>query len=220
MTSQLPSIVEHRRFKSPAVTPQALAWHQGNLWLGSRDLSRIYGINVDDWQVFEEREAPGIPWAAVSTGDMLRVTIGEGANDDRYLWSYSPGRGFSDSGRFAFPDFTGSYLSFDGANIYLSQWYKGNILKLNSTGETLRTIHVDGEISGHVFVDGSLYVLHGTEQNGESWRMAKLDPKQEGAEARDIATIPFACRSLTHDGKYFWSNHRAGNETISFSLPA
>ncbi|MFL6516136.1 MAG: hypothetical protein ACJ8M1_14045 [Chthoniobacterales bacterium] len=219
MTSQLPSIVEIRRLESPTVTPQALAWHQGDLWLGSRDLSRFYGIKVDDWQVFEEREAPGIPWAAVSTGDVLRVTIGEGANDDRYMWSYTPGRGFSDNGRFAYPDFTGSYLSFDGKNIYLSQWYKGNIMKFDGSGATLQTIHVDGEISGHVFVDGSLYVLHGTEQNGESWRIAKVDPNQNAPEARDIATIPFACRSLTHDGKHFWSNYREAGETISFSLP-
>src|SRR5437868_10269994 len=124
MTSQLPTIVQHRRLFAPAVTPQALAWHDGALWLGSRDLRRFYGMDVQAWRVFEEREAPGIPWAAVSTGNSLRVTIGEGAEDDRYMWSYLPGHGFSDNGRFAYPEFTGSYLSYDGENVYLSQWYK------------------------------------------------------------------------------------------------
>ena len=188
--------------------------------MGSRDLRRIYGINVKDWRVFEEREAPGIPWAAVSVGDALRVTIGEGADDDRYLWSYTPTKGFSDTGRFAYPDFTGSYLSFDGSNLYMSQWYKERILKLQPNGDILRTIHIPHEISGHVFVDGSIYVLHGTEQNGEHWLIGKFDPSEDKPEVRDIAVVPFACRSLTHDGQYFWSNFRAAGETISFSLPS
>lgn len=221
MTSPLPSIVEHRRLPSPVVTPQALAWHDGNLWLGSRDLRRIYGIEVDGWRVFEEREAPGIPWAAVSTGDEMRFTIGEGADDDRYMWSYAPGQGFSDNDRFAYPDFTGSYLSFDGSNIYMSQWYKGHILQLAKDGKVLRTIQIPGEISGHVFVDGSIYVLHGTEKTpGETWTIARFDPGSDHPEVHDLARMPFACRSLTHDGQHFWSNFRAGGETISFTLPS
>jgi hypothetical protein len=219
MTSALPSIVEQRRFKSPAVTPQALAWHNGALWMGSRDVRHMYGIEPNQWKVFEEREAPGIPWAAVSVNGSLRVTIGEGANDDRYMWSYKPGTGFSDQGRFAYPDFTGSYLSYDGSNIFLSQWYKGLLLKLTSTGEVIGQIKVEGEVSGHVFANGMLYVLHGTEQNGESWTISKLDPKQENPMVEDIATVPFACRSLTFDDVNFWSNFRAAGETIAFTLP-
>ncbi|HEY4282407.1 MAG TPA: hypothetical protein VGM62_05020 [Chthoniobacterales bacterium] len=219
MTLTLPSIVEHVRHPSPTITPQALAWHNGALWIGSRDLSRIYGIDPKTWKVFEEREAPGIPWSAVSTGDDLRFTIGEGADDDRYLWTYRPGNGFSDDGRFAYPDLTGSYLSYDGANVYLSQWYKGKIMKLGLGGEILRTIEVGPEISGHVFVNGSIYVLRGTEQDGERWTIAQFNPSEVKPDVQELAVVPFACRSLAFDGKYFWSNFRAGNETISFSLP-
>ena len=35
----------------------------------------------------------------------------------------------------------------------------------------------------------------------------------------DLAPIPFASRSLTFDGDRFWSNHRAADETISFTIP-
>ncbi len=64
-----------------------------------------------------------------------------------------------------------------------------------------------------------IYVLRGTEQNGESWTIAQLDLSEERPEIKDLAKVPFACRSLTFDGEHFWSNHRAANEIASFSLP-
>src|SRR5947209_14579043 len=207
METDLPHIVERRRLPSPTMTPQALAWDSGSLWIGSRDLRRVYGLKPDRWSVFEEREAPGIPWAAVSTGDELRFTIGEGSDDDRYVWSYAPHGGFSDKNRFACPEFTGSYLSFDGNHLYLSQWYKQRILQLDSAGNIVRQIDVGAEICGHVFVDGLIYVLRGTEHPHEEWRLARLDPREEIPEVTDLAAVPFACRSLAHDGEQFWSNH-------------
>ena len=210
--------IEHvQRRPSPAVTPQALAWDGTHLWMGSRDLRRVYRIDVPGWKVVEEIEAPGIPWAAVSLGKEIGLTIGEDPEDNRYLYRYAPNDGFTR--RFACPEFTGSYLSFDGEHLYLSQWYKGRILKLDQSGQVVRTIQLHGEISGHTFVDGMIYVLHGTEKDGESWAITRVDPRELEPKAHDLAWVPFASRSLTFDGKQFWSNHRAGNEIISFSLP-
>jgi hypothetical protein len=218
-TREKPSIAELRRIDSPAVTPQALAWHANALWMGSRDLRRIYGIEAKTWTVFEEREAPGIPWAAVSAGETLCVTLGEGLEDDRYLRRYFPGRGFSETDRIPCPELTGSYLSFDGGHLYLSQWYKHRILKLDPAGSILQVFDVGAEISGHVFVDGSIYVLRGTEQGNEDWRISRLNPREATPQIEDLAQIPFQCRSLTFDGANFWTNHRAGNAIISFALP-
>jgi len=39
-------IDEIERRVSPAPTPQALAWHKGELWFGSRDLGRIYRLDA------------------------------------------------------------------------------------------------------------------------------------------------------------------------------
>jgi hypothetical protein len=64
-----------------------------------------------------------------------------------------------------------------------------------------------------------IYVLRGTEQPNEDWRIARLEPRQETPEVQDIAVVPFACRSLTFDGEHFWSNHRAADEIVSFALP-
>ena len=218
---KLPGILEQRRLPSPAVSPQALAWDgkRGVLWMGSRDLRRVYAIDPAEWKVTEDIEAPGIPWAAVSTNGSIRFTIGEGVNDDRYIRWFVPDTGFSDNERIPCPEFTGSYLSYDGGNIYLSQWYKHRILKLDAKGNILRAFDVGAEISGQTFVDGRIYVLRGTERNGESWTIARLDLSEETPEIKDLATVPFACRSLTFDGESFWSNHRAANQIIAFSLP-
>jgi len=219
MSSKLPTVAEQKRFKSPAVTPQALAWDGSYLWMGSRDLRRIYAIDLNHWSVIEEQEAPGIPWAAVAINGSFRFTIGEGAEDDRYIRKFESKTGFDKKNRIACPDFTGSYLSYDGSNIYLSQWYKHRILQLDGSGQILRAIDVGAEICGHTFVDGAIYVLRGHEQPAEDWHIARLDPSEPTPKVYDLALVPFACRSLTFDGKRFWSNHRAANEIISFTIP-
>jgi hypothetical protein len=217
---ELPTVVEQGQFPSPAPTPQALAWDGNKLWMGSRDLRRIYVIDPKEWKVLEEKEPPGIPWAAVATNGTLWFTIGEGPNDDRYIRRFTPGTGFSEEDKITCPEFTGSYLSYDGESLYLSQWYKGRILKLDARGNIVRVIDIGAEVSGHVFVDGMIYVLRGTEQNGESWTIARLDPREEKPEVDDLAIMPFACRSLTFDGEHFWSNHRAKDTIVSFALPS
>jgi hypothetical protein len=213
-----PEINEIRRLTSPAITPQALAWDSNTLWMGSRDLRRIYAIDVETWTVVKETDAPGIPWAAAATNGTLRFTVGEGAEDDRYLRSYDPASGFGED-RIKCPEFTGSYLSFDGDHLYLSQWYKHCILKLDASGNILLIINIGAEICGHAFVDGLIYVLRGKEQPNEDWCVARLDPRQVTPEVQDLARVPFACRSLTFDGANFWTNHRAANEIVSFAQP-
>ena len=187
--------------------------------MGSRDLRRVYAINAKEGTVLEEKEAPGIPWAAVLANGTLRFTIGEGPDDDRYIRRFVPKIGFSETDRIACPEFTGSYLSHDGEHLYLSQWYKHRILKLDESGNIIRIIDIGAEISGHTFVDGWIYVLRGMEQDGESWTIARLDSREKTPAVKDIAVVPFACRSLTFDGEFFWSNHRAADEIVSFALP-
>ena len=219
MSSQLPFIAEIERKHSPAITPQALAWHEGELWFGSRDLQRIYRMDPANWKVLEDHPAPGTPWAAVSAGQVLWFTLGEGPDDDRYLRRFEPGKGFSDGDRIACPEFTGSYLSYDGGHLYLSQWYNHRILKLDGAGNTLREIAVGAEISGHAFVDGSIYVLRGTEQNGGDWRLARFSVKETTPVIHELARVPFQCRSLTFDGKHFWTNHREADHIVCFAMP-
>ena len=59
------AIIEKRRLASPAITPQALAYSDGALWMGSRDVRRVYKIDIETWTVLQEIDAPGIPWAGL-----------------------------------------------------------------------------------------------------------------------------------------------------------
>ena len=162
-----PKVIEKSRLASPATTPQALAWDNRDktLWVGSRDLRRVYAIDPENGTVLKQQEAPGIPWAAVALNSELRFTIGEDPDDDRYIYRYTRERGFSKM--FACPELTGSYLSFDGKNLYMSQWYKKRVLMFNDEGNVIREIDIGAEICGHAFVNGSLYVLRGREQPNE-----------------------------------------------------
>ena len=218
-TGELPPVKELRRVAAPAITPQALCWHKGELWLGSRDLRHVYGVNASDWKAFQDVEAPGIPWAAVSTGETICFNLGLGSADDRYLMNYSAPESLWGDQRVACPEFTGSYISYDGQHVYLSQWYKHRILKLDADGAVLATYDIGAEISGHTFVDGTIYVLRGTEQDGEKWRMARFRPQAGEPEIEDVARVPFECRSLAYDGGHFWTNHRVANEIVSFDIP-
>lgn len=214
-------IIERQRLAALCVTPQALAWDGKELWLSSRDLGMLYRVDRDEWKIIEEIDPPGVIWAGVTTNDGWRFTIGKGLNDDRYVYRYTPADGFEKL--FACPDFTGSYLSFDGTALYLSQWYTGQIHRVDDSGNISRTIDAGAEICGHTFVDGQLYVLRGKENkdvpNTEQWHIARLDPAEATSRWNDLARIPFASRSLAFDGENFWSNHRAANETIAFVLP-
>jgi hypothetical protein len=205
-----------QRHPSPMVTPQALAWDGKRLWLSSRDRGTLAQVDLEGWKMVEEIDPPGVVWAAAAGHDGWRFTIGKGLNDDRYVYSYAAEAGFAKL--FACPDFTGSYLSYDGEHFYLSQWYKERILQMDRQGTVLREIKVGAEICGHTFVDSFIYVLRGREKPEESWRIARLDPREETPEVEDLATVPFAARSLAFDGRKFWSNHRAANEVVSFSL--
>src|SRR5437016_230687 len=137
------AIQEQKRFPSPTVTPQALAWDGKQLWISSRDLGFFYKVRAglalsssaigdDALKIVEEFDPPGVVWAAVAANGSMYVTIGKGLNDDRYVYRYDSKNGFTR--RFACPDLTGSYLSYDGESLYLSQWYEQRILRLDDGG--------------------------------------------------------------------------------------
>src|SRR5437763_14565047 len=113
---KLSTIIERGRFPSPAAAPQALAWSGGKLWMGTRDLRRIYAIDSTEWKVLEEKEPPGITWAAVATYGSRCFTIGEDPNDDRYIRRFVHKAGFSENYRIVCPEFMAAFHTYVGPN--------------------------------------------------------------------------------------------------------
>ena len=197
----LPNIVERKRIASLTITPQALAYDNDCLWMSSRDLGTLYRIDMDTWKVAQEIDPPGVVWAAVSSGNgEMCFTIGKGLNDDRYVYRYGTNEGFTKL--FPCPDFTGSYISFDGKHLYLSQWYEERFLKFDAQGNVLREIDIGAEICGHTFVDGSIYVLRGRENKNQPQQIRRMANRAALSERGKSATgrsrrAPVCC-TLTH----------------------
>lgn len=47
ISSGMKEVAELKRYSSPTVTPQALAWDGKQLWMSSRDLGTLYRIELD-----------------------------------------------------------------------------------------------------------------------------------------------------------------------------
>ncbi|MGC2131089.1 MAG: hypothetical protein WA629_13465 [Candidatus Aquilonibacter sp.] len=211
---QATTVEEVLRMPSPAPVPQALACAGGNLWMGSWETQRIYGIDRAHFTVFEERPAPGKPVSLVAVGEELRGVLSEGGEDDhRFIRRYIPGHGFKDRDKLACPDDTGSFLAYDGDSLWLSQRFNRRILLLDANANIRREITAGGQILGITFVDGSLYA--------SLWFGKEGGPKLgrvNGESVDVIASLPFAAISLAHDGSRFWCNDPKTTSIVAFTL--
>jgi hypothetical protein len=53
-------VADLKRYSSPTVTPQALAWDGKQLWMSSRDLGTLYRTELDGLKIVEEIDPPGV----------------------------------------------------------------------------------------------------------------------------------------------------------------
>ena len=210
-------IKELLRLPSPAPRPQALACDGATLWMGSLETQRLYAIDIEHWTVGDEVQAPGKPYGIALAGDELRVLCGMPENDDRYIYRFVPGHGFKE--RLACPEDTGSQLAYDGEFLYVAQWYKRRILKLDETGKVLRDIALHHQICGQVIVDGAFYVLTVEDEKTNDYWLTRVDVLGDRIESKDLLRIPFPARALAFDGERFWTNHRENHEIVAFAKP-
>ncbi len=210
-------ITEDLRLLSPAPKPLGLAFDGGVLWMASRETHRLYAIDTATWTVREETEAPGGPFGMTIVGDELRVVIGQGEEDDRYIYRFLPGRGFK-SERLECPDFTGSHLAFDGDTLFLSQAGNGRIVALDNQGAILHEIPLERVPLGMTVVEGCFY-LATSDAEFENMQLTKVDARDKTPKITTLADIPFDARGLTYDGTRFWTSHRDNNEIVAFKMP-
>jgi hypothetical protein len=213
------AITELLRLDAPCPKPQALAFDGTALWMGSVVTQRLYAVDPGQWTVLDEIALPGKPWGMTVAGDALRVVCGETADDHRIIRRVVPGHGVHDDGAIACPDDTGSQLSYDGDQLFLSQWYKKRILALDESGAVTSVIDLPHEICGQTIVDGRFYCITTDDETAHRYYLTRVDARHTVFQIEDLATIAFDARSLAFDGERFWTNHREANQTVAFARP-
>jgi hypothetical protein len=218
MHQTIAPIQELLRMPAPCPQPWGLACDGTDLWIGSIETNRLYGVRALQGTLFEETEAPGRPMGLTVTGDALRVVMSEGDDGDRYIRRYVMGKDFK-SERIACPDLTGSFLAYDGDRVFLSQRYLQRILELDEAGSIQRAIAVPRQITGMVIVGGRFYAITTVDRESTDYRLLCIDARKDEPEIQELATIPFIARSLGFDGSKFWTAVPDSNEIVAFAKP-
>jgi hypothetical protein len=216
----LVAIDELQRIPSPGPEPQALACDGTDIWVASAETYRLYGLRGNTGAVFEESESPGQPIGMVVTGDSLRMVTSEERPEDadtRLIRRYVVGHGYKTE-TLPCPDGTGSFLAYDGDNLFLSQRFHQRILQLDPSGAVQLTIPAPRQIVGMVIVNGFFFLMTSADRNEpDDYRVIRLDARKPEPVAVELARVPFMARSLAWDGAKFWTNSRKTNEIVAFA---
>jgi outer membrane protein assembly factor BamB len=158
-TPPMSNIRELAHLPSPGGRPQPLAFHGETLYVGSRDASRLYGLDPKTGGVVDDVALPGPPFGLVAHKTELRIVVSIGDDDDRYLCRYVPGGPFDAQERIELPDRNGSNLASDGRTLYLVQATNARIVALANDGSIERAVALPTRLAGVCFHDGTLYAI-------------------------------------------------------------
>lgn len=210
------SITELQRKPSPGGRPQPLAYLDGALYVGSLDTSVIYEIETASWHVRAQHAAPGRPYGMAVLDGTVRVVVSIGDQDDRYLHTFVPGKGFELTG-VALPDLSGSHLASDGSSLYLLQIGNRCVVTLDGEGKVKKRTALLQRLAGIGCANGKLYGLSGDEEF-EHLHLAEIDLRGTEVAIANLASIADEARGLTHDGNAWWTSFRDDNQIVSFAL--
>jgi hypothetical protein len=216
MHSALSDIDQLQQIPSPCPGPLGLACDGPNLWVGSGEMHRIYGLDARTGAVFEEAKAPNKPYGMCVTGDALRVIVAEGDDDDRYIRRYIFGKDFK-SEKVPCPNLTGSFLAYDGDALFVSQRFDLQIVEIDDAGRALRTIATQRQVTGMTIVGGRFYTVGSTDVKDPDYRLTRIDARRERPEIVDLAAVPFVARGLAFDGTRFWTHDRDALRIVAFA---
>ena len=205
-----------QRYPSPAAQPHPLAYANGGLWIGSWETNHLYLVDPQTRSVKAELDAPGKPFGIAAMGDELRVVISHGEDDDRFLYR-ATADGFDLDSKLPCPDFTGSYMAFDGSTLYLGQMTLHRIVALRADATVQHEIALPTRCAGLGFgADGRLHMISGDAEL-EHLKFGTLDISQAKGVFSEIAPLPDEARSLAYDGSRWWTCLRDLNELASFT---
>ncbi len=221
----LPAIAEVRRLASPAPFPQALAAPRGAacLYMAPREVPLLYTIDVSTLVVTREIPLPGSIWGATIEDRVLTFVASSGPDDDRVIRSYDLD-GDLQTAVVPCPDATGSYVAVADGALYLTQFYRRRLLRLDEDGTVLETTAIPHDICGVAHTGDALYLITTDDEESEAYFLTQVVLGRAGdvtsvADVADVARIPFKARSLAWDGDTFWTNHRDRHEIVAFRRP-
>jgi len=210
------SVTEQPRQASPAGHPQPLAALGDILYVGTWDTDAIYAIDTASWTPGPAVAAPGKPYGMAPLDGAIRVVVSIGEDDDRYLYTYTPAKGFDPQSQIALPELSGSHLASDGTTLYLLQMGNRKIVALDAGGAVKAEYPLSTRLAGIGFANGTLYGIAGDEEF-ENLHFASVDLSGSAAVVTPIAAIDDEARGLTFDGKAWWTSYRDVDTIGSFA---
>lgn len=205
------------RYPAPGGLPQPLAFHGETLYVGSRDASRLDGLDPATGKVVDGVQLPGPPFGLVSHAGALHVVVSIGEGDDRYMYRYTPGQPFDAKHRIELPERNGSTLASDAQTLYLVQMTNARIVALGQDGAIERAFALPVRIAGACFHEGVLYCIAADEEF-ERLEFATLQLDASPATVTPVTQISPDARSLAYGAGAWWTNYRDRNEIVSLSI--
>ena len=211
------TIHELHRKAAPAGRPVPQTFHDGSLWIGCWDTAKLYRLDPTQWSVLEEVELPGKPYGLASLDGALRINIGVGDEDDRYIYSFKPGTPLNQEDRIPCPELSGAHLATYAGELFLVQVGNQQVLKLAPNGDVTQKIQLPSRCGGLCFAGATAYMIS-TDDEWDDLYFTKINLQAAVAELEVLATVPAEARGLAFDGNNWWTSYRELNQIGTFSL--
>lgn len=214
--TSLPALEAVAHFSAPEPFNQSLAYDGKQLWIGSYETRNVIALDRTGRRR-SHFAAPGKPIGATFVNGRLHFVLAD-EDDDRTVRSTDEHGVWAEDG-FPAPGGSGSFLSWDGASLWLSQRHNKRVLKLDpATHAPLESYEIGEQILGHAWIGDWLYLSLwlGKDRGGAVLgRVLRAAPE----DLQLIAAAPFAMISLAYDGDALWCNDTKGNRVVALSLP-
>jgi hypothetical protein len=206
-----------RRHKTILPEPQGLAWFGAQLLVSFRSNAQIHTLELDTSCCRVWATTPGTAWGLAAAATRAFAVCPFGRDEDRHVFEFDvDGRQLRDPIRC--PDGTGSYITHDGRDLYLCQWYARRVFRMTPAGAFEPLFTAKRGICGIAAVGGSLTLLTTDDEHSTDYFLERYDPANPRAGGDDLASVPIRARSLVWTGSEFLTSHREAGEIVAFTL--
>ena len=205
-----------QRFKTMLPAPQGLAVAGPRVFVSFRENPRIFTLDLSSSRCDLWTIAPGPPWGLAASEDRLWAVCGYGPNADRHVVEFDA-TGNQCSSPTRCPDGTGSYIAFDGRDLFLSQWYEQRVFRLTEARAFEPLFKTTRGICGIAADSGMLTLLTTADEETLEYHLERYELSDPAGGSVDVAAVPFRARSLAWTGSEYLTNHREAGEIVAFT---